>query len=209
LSKNEGSTLHSPFFQKIEKSEVSSNRHDRPEKLAGQSQHRLDVSPKRRVIMWVTQTYLGTVEPDAKLFIYYFFEEYAKEQKNFTDIVQQELEVLGEAFGDKVSLLMPNPRYAGRVEAEVRENMALWQSLRGNLPGLFLSRKPLVQLAPTDDGCIYIPFETNEPDQATAIIRRVRQIANETLEYDYAHQPAPSRKSFGGMLFDALELKPG
>jgi hypothetical protein len=24
--------------------------------------------------MWVTQTYLGTVEPDAKMFVYYLFE---------------------------------------------------------------------------------------------------------------------------------------
>ena len=27
--------------------------------------------------MWVTQTYLGTVEPDARVFVYYFFENKA------------------------------------------------------------------------------------------------------------------------------------
>lgn len=159
--------------------------------------------------MWVTQTYLGTVDPDAKLLVYYFFEDYAKEQKAFTAKVQQELESLGEAFGDQVSLFMPNPRYAGRVEAEVRENMTLWRSLRGNLPGLFLSRVPLAKLKPTDDGCLYIPFETANPKSAVAIIQRVRGIANETLQWAYEQQPAPAQKSIGGMLLEALELKPG
>ena len=98
--------------------------------------------------MCVTQTYLGTVEPDAKVFVYYFFEDYDPEQKRFTDRVQRELERLGELFGDQVSLLMPNPRYAGRIEAEVRENMALWTSLRGKFPGLFVSTLPLSKIAP-------------------------------------------------------------
>jgi len=159
--------------------------------------------------MWVTQTYLGSVEPDAKLFVYYFFEDYAKEQKRFTERVQHELESLGEVFGSQVSLLMPNPRYAGRVEAEVRENRELWQSLRGNLPGLFVSRKPMAKLKPVDDSCVYIPFETNDPENAAAIIRTVRGIANETLQWDYAHHVPPTKKSFGETFFDAIELKPG
>ncbi|MBS0368911.1 MAG: hypothetical protein JSS57_06910 [Proteobacteria bacterium] len=159
--------------------------------------------------MWVTQTYLGTVEPEAKLFVYYFFEDYAPEQKKFTERVQIELERLGEAFGDKVSLLMPNPRYAGRIEAEVRENRHLWESLHGNLPGLFISKKPLAQLKPTDDGCVYIPFETRHPDKAAKAIQEVRRIANETLHWDHVNNAGSPKKSFGGTFFEALELKPG
>lgn len=159
--------------------------------------------------MWVTQTYLGIVEPEAKLFVYYFFEDYQPAQKSFTARVQRELEALGEVFGDSVSLLMPNPRYAGRIEAEVRENKELWGSLRGNLPGLFLSRKPLSQLKPTDDGCVYIPFETTDPRKAAAVIERVRGIANDTLLWDFTHEAPPKARSFGRMLLDAVELKPG
>lgn len=159
--------------------------------------------------MWVTQTYLGVVEPDAKLFVYYFFEDYQPAQKNFTDRVQRELEALGEVFGDSVSLLMPNPRFAGRIEAEVRENRELWGSLRGNLPGLFLSRRPLSQLRPTDDGCVYIPFETIDPRQAAAVIGRVRGIANDTLAWDFAHEVPPRPNSFSRTLLNAIEVKPG
>jgi hypothetical protein len=159
--------------------------------------------------MWVTQTYLGHVEPDAKLFVYYFFEDYVREQKAFTERVQQELERLGEVFEDKVSLLMPNPRYAGRVEAEVREFRELWESLHGRLPGLFVSRKPLKSLKPTDDGCVYIPFETNDPDKAATAIQQVRGVANETMSWDFAHRPSPKSPSFGERLGEAIELKPG
>lgn len=159
--------------------------------------------------MWVTQTYLGHVEPDANLFVYYFFENYSCEQKTFTKQVQQELEKLGEVFGDKVSLLMPNPRYAGKIEAEVRRIRYLWESLRGNLPGLFVSRKPLKSLQPTDDGCIYVPFETRDPANAAIVIQRVRCMANETISWDFTHRLPPERPSFGERFGEAIELKPG
>lgn len=159
--------------------------------------------------MWVTQTYLGHVEADDDLCVYYFFEDYNREQKSFTERVQQELEHLGEAFGDKVSLLMPNPRYTGIVESEVREFRELWESLRDNLPGLFVSRKPLKNLKPTDDGCVYIPFETTDPDKAAAIIQRVRGIANETISWNFAHPSKPQCSSFSERLGEAIELKPG
>ncbi len=76
--------------------------------------------------MWVTQTYLGTVEPDVKVFIYYLFEDYNPDQTDFTNAVQFELEKMGAVFESNVSLLMPNPRYAARIEAEVRSIEKLW-----------------------------------------------------------------------------------
>lgn len=159
--------------------------------------------------MWVTQTYLGTMEPDAKLFVYYFFEYYNSEQKTFTQRVQRELETLGEVFDDKVSLLMPNPRYAGQIEAEMRKHDWNWFSLRGKLPGLFLSRKPIANLEPSDDGCVFIAFETQDAKGVAEVIQRVRGIANDTLNWDFATQHQPEAKSLGGKLVDALELKPG
>lgn len=159
--------------------------------------------------MWVTQTYLGNVEPDAKLFVYYFFEDYNPDQKAFTQRVQLELENLGEVFGDKVSLLMPNPRYSRQIEAEMRKYDWVWSSLSGKLPGLFLSRKPIVTLEPDDDGCVYIPFEKQDAKGVAEVIQRVRGIADNTLNWEFANQYQPEAKSFGGRLVDALEVKPG
>jgi|SRR5215213_2504894 len=159
--------------------------------------------------MWVTQTYLGTVEPDAKLFIYYFYEDYNPQQKTFTKRVQRELEALGDVYGDTVSLLMPNPKYAGQIEAEMRKYDWVWSPLKGNLPGLFLSRKPITALEPHDDGCFYIPFETRDAKGVAKVIQRVRGLADDTLNWDFANQPKPESKSFGGRILNALELKPG
>jgi hypothetical protein len=159
--------------------------------------------------MWVTQTYLGTVEPDAKLFIYYFFEDYNQGQKSFTNAVQRKLEELGELFGDKVSLLMPNPRSAGRIEAEVRENRALWSSLSGSLPGLFISKTPLVKLDMRQEGYLYIPFKNQTPAGAAEVIQQVRRMAGDTLSWEFASSEPPKQRSFGGRLLDAVELKPG
>ena len=161
--------------------------------------------------MWVTQTYLGTVEPDAKVFVYYCFEDYSRGQKEFTKRVQRELEHLGEVFGDKVSLLMPNPRYAGRIESEVRENEALWTSLSGGkLPGLLLSKVPLVKLDNERDECFFIPFETHDPKGVANVIQEVRRLAGDTLNWEFANRPPQvQRKGLGERFFDALELKPG
>lgn len=159
--------------------------------------------------MWVTQTYLGTVEPDAKIFVYYFFEDYQDKQNAFTQRVQRELEKLGEVFGEEVSLLMPNPRYAGRIEAEVRENKSLWMSVRGNLPGLFVSRVPLVRLGAIHNSCVYIPFESRDPLEAAKVIQQVRTLAGDTISWEFANPKPAKQRSFGGRLVDALEVKPG
>lgn len=161
--------------------------------------------------MWVTQTYLATVEPGAKLFIYYFFEDYDSEQKAFTDRVQKELEKLGEMYRDQVCLMMPNKRYANKVEGELlRFDSVDWQGLAGRLPGLFLSRKPLTQIQPGDDGQFYIPFKGKDPKSVADTIDRVRQLASDTLVWDHGHPPAPPEpEGAGKRLWDAVELKPG
>lgn len=159
--------------------------------------------------MWVTQTYLGTVEPDAKVFVYYFFEDYNRAQRQFTEHVQRELEVLGEAFGEKVSLLAPNPRYSGRIEAEMHENMPLWTSLRGKLPGLFVSTVPLSLVGRSHESSLYIPFATQDPVGVAAAVQEVRRLAGDMIAWEHANRTVPEHKAFGDRLLDAIELKPG
>lgn len=159
--------------------------------------------------MWVTQTYLGNVEQDAKLFVYYFFEDYNNEQKEFTNQIEQELGKLGEAYGDKVSLLMPNPSYAGRIEAEMRGyNDWIWSSLAGDLPGLFISPKPIKALEESDEGCMYIPFVGKDSKAVAEVIRKVRQIANNNLHWEFSNPYAKNSDSLVSRFIDALEIKP-
>lgn len=160
--------------------------------------------------MWVTQTYLGAVEPDATVFIYYFYEDYNDDQKYFTKQVQHSLEDLGEVFRDRVSLLMPNPRYAGRIESEVRENIELWQSLRGKLPGLFISTVPLVQVGEKDGDSVFVSFDTQDYKGVAEAIQKVRRIAGDYISYDHERRQAqPNSSSVFRRIFDAIELKPG
>jgi len=159
--------------------------------------------------MWVTQTYLGTVEPDAKLFVYYFFENYNDDQKLFTETIEEELGKMGEAYGDKVSLLMPNPRFTGRIEAEMRQHDWIWFSLAGELPGLFISQKPITKLTRDDGGCVFLPFTGQAPEDVAKVIQKVRSIANNTLNWDFSNPYEGDDKTFGDRFRDALELKPG
>lgn len=164
---------------------------------------------KRFLPMWITQTYLGAAEPDAKLFIYYLFENYNKEQRSFTQRIQRELEGLGEIFRSDVSLLMPNPRYAGRIEAEVRENRELWESLYRKLPGLLISTEPLAFTRGYGDDCLFIPFLGRDPKDVAFTIQKVRELASNKISWDFAQQSPPTRQTFLERLLESVELKPG
>jgi hypothetical protein len=159
--------------------------------------------------MWVTQTYLASVEPDARLFVYYMFEDYVSSQKRFTASVQRALEDLGEVFGDKVSLLMPNPRFAGRIEAEIRSNPDLWGLLRTKLPGLLISKVPLARFENDRDICVYIPFDSEHAAHVADVIQEVRRLTSDTLSWDFAKGSETKKATFGHRLLDALEIKPG
>ncbi len=155
--------------------------------------------------MWVTQTYLGTVEPDAEVFVYYFYLDYVTDQQRFTAQLQHELEELGEIFGGKVSLQMPNPRYAGRIEAEVRENRALWEALHPKLPGLFLSTSPLSRINAYDSSCFFVPLASG----VSHAVSQIKKLADEAITWGYQQQNQPKKPSLAERFFDSLELKPG
>jgi len=157
--------------------------------------------------MWVTQTYLGNVELDANFFVYYLYEEYNPDQKGLTENIQRHLEDLGEVYGDKVSLMMPNPRFAGRIESEVRDFPKLWMAVHEMLPGLLLSPVPLIKLKESLKGCKFIPFKSNDSKFLSSMIRSIRQLADSAIES--ANVSQAKKLSWLERLFNAIEIKPG
>jgi hypothetical protein len=99
--------------------------------------------------------------------------------------------------------------WADRIEAEVRENEALWGSFRGKLPGLFISRVPLARLKRSDDGCIYVSFKNTHPKVAADVVDEIRRLVDDTLSWDFAQRRVPPGESLAGAFFDAIEIKPG
>ena len=158
--------------------------------------------------MWVTQTYLGAVEPDADIFVYYLYLDYIPEQTQFTRRLQRALEDLGDVFGDKVSLLMPNPRYAGRIEAEVREIRPLWEAVYSKLPGLLLSTVPLTKITDYDETCLFVPFEHLDMAGLLAATDKIKRLADRTIAWKHKPIP-PNPPTLTERVLDALELKPG
>jgi hypothetical protein len=157
--------------------------------------------------MWVTQTYLGDVERDAKLFVYYLYEDYNSEQTDLTEAIQRHLEKLGEVYGDKVSLMMPNARFAGAIESQVRDFPKLWAEVRELLPGLLLSPVPLVELRASHKGCNFIPFKNGTPKHLANVVRSVRELADAAVSN--TAQESEEKPSWIRRIADAVELKPG
>lgn len=159
--------------------------------------------------MWITQTYIGNVEPQASIFIYYLYENYVAAQKEFTELVQLKLEGMGDAYNDKVSLLMPNPRYAERIESEVREIPALWKHVKPNLPGLLVTRVPLVKISALTKDCLFFPLAVDESlDKISETITEVRKITDDTL-FDISKSNEAGVLEKFKQLGDCIELKPG
>jgi len=156
--------------------------------------------------MWITQTYLGSVQEDASVFIYYLFANYVDEHVEFTRAVSRTLEDMGDAYRDSVSLQMPNPRYAGRVEAEVRENQPLWQEVCSELPGLLVATSPFTELQWPSDHCYFVSFKDQTPDDVARAIVAVRQLTDLALQETASSLP---RRSLKKGLADSLEIKPG
>ena len=156
--------------------------------------------------MWVTQTYLGSVEEDAGVFIYYLYEDYNQPQVAFTSAVQRALEEMGDTYQDTVSLQMPNPRYAGKIEAEVRKNVELWGEVSGKLPGLLVATAPFTRLTWPHHDCYYVPFIGRDQRAVAEAITSARLLTNANLQVK-SRGGEPS--GFGARLKDSLELKPG
>ncbi len=158
--------------------------------------------------MWITQTYLGNVEPDAHVFVYYLYEDYVNEQKQFTEKVQQDLERLGDAFDNDVSLLMPNPKYADKIESEVREIRPLWEHVKGALPGLLISTVPLTKIEGFTEECYFIPFDVRSRLMVTNTIQKARGLIDKELSIKRTHRDNEVKPAYR-RIGEAIELKPG
>ncbi|MBB1074234.1 hypothetical protein HUU62_07370 [Rhodoferax sp. 4810] len=159
--------------------------------------------------MWVTQTYLGTVEPEAKLFVYYLYEDYIPEQEAFTRTVQRKLESLGETYGNSVSLLMPNERYTAQIGGEMRKVEGLWKEVHGKLPGLLISTEPLSSFSPRTAEFTIVPFTRLSPESAADTIDKVRRLLDDQLHWNYEVAPSKGRPGVWSRIAAATELKPG
>jgi hypothetical protein len=157
--------------------------------------------------MWVSQTYLGNPDADAHIFVYYVYENYLSEQRSFTEDVQRGLEQLGQTYGNKVSLLMPNPQYTAEIEVELRGIRELWEAMKGKLPGILVTRRPLSEFNPNEE-LYLIPLDKRDPIGAAGVIEKVRRTLNEQLSHDFANRPS-EKKGWWKAFYDALELKPG
>lgn len=171
--------------------------------------------------MWITQTYLNSPEPNAKLHIYYLFEDYKDTHVKATLAVQRELEELSLVYTD-VCMLMPNVNSSARIEGELRANQALWQRLSDNIPGLVISRKPLEKLDYASDEIFFIRLNSqgfSENGMGLSVnskpfaqsIHELRKLVNDDLAWQYRELSRYEAEPNGiaKKVFEAVELKPG
>ena len=109
--------------------------------------------------MGVTQTYLGCPDPEAKLFVYYLWEEY-KEQEDVPKEIIKKLSSAGRAFGRGVTLFAPIPGAPARnlFRASFSRVRFFLGRNRPNTPCLFLTTKPIGDLDPHGDTDEYSVF---------------------------------------------------
>ena len=155
--------------------------------------------------MWLSQTYLGCPDPDARAFVYYLWEEYKGQQDVPPEIVER-LAGLGRAFGEKVSVFAPIPNAQHEIRSELRthEYDFFWSRIGPNTPGLLLTDKPLAR-ATQSHGDEYVFFPL--PKGGTA-----ESVANVFVSLHRACQEATGEKQIGASLLrtilDAVLLKP-
>lgn len=155
--------------------------------------------------MWITQSYLAPVEPE--VYIYYLFEDYNPNQSEFTKAVQNAMEKMGEQYNNDVSLLMPNPNYANKIEGEVRQIEPLWEHIYGTLPALLISTQPMAEINEDTQHCIYIPFEGSSPESVVETIKQARILTKQTLSESLKNRQN-IKHSWRKRLGESLQLKP-
>ncbi len=159
--------------------------------------------------MWVTQTYLGRPDREASAWVYYLYENYDPDQKCFTKQIERELQALGEIYGGNVTFMMPQQQYAATIEKQVRDHGLLWNELSGKLPGIFISKKPLCDVAFLDDDNYYISFGLGDAAAVRKVVSTIRSTIDGVLKEAQPAGEGPRRETFASRMFDALELKLG
>lgn len=164
--------------------------------------------------MWVTQTYLRSPDPKAKVHVYYLFEDYDPKQKSLTDAVQRELALLGQRYGRDVTLYMPEPSSINQIQRELRGIEQLWWNLHNRLPGLLILTTPLEDYCNKNLESFFLPLWVDEgpiaePKKLAEMIQRLTQITDDHLEWDFSRRQSDDKIPKISKLFDAIEMKPG
>ena len=151
--------------------------------------------------MWITQTYLGNPDQDARIFIYWMWEEYAGHAEAPADILKR-MQEIGRRFGERVTLMTPQPGEHVRISTEIQH--FLWRSLAGKTPGLLLLEKQIQELRPSDN-YLFFSMRDKNPDEVTAIFREIEDVCNEILD---KNDNAESHNKLIDRIFDAVQIRP-
>ena len=163
--------------------------------------------------MWVSQTYLGRPDPDAKVFVYYLWEEY-KRQTDVPKAIVDRLTEAGRAFGKDVSLFAPINGTQHEIRSEIRSQGYdfFWSEIGPNTPGLLLTDKPLGRFDPRADEYAFFPLPSRVVGNEDAITEVFRSLhaacASRLSQADTSAKPSPNGKP--GLLdtvYESAQLK--
>ncbi len=159
--------------------------------------------------MWVSQTYLGDVSPRSNVYLYYFFEDYAR-QEDVPSTIRRMLGDLGYSFDDRVSAFLPMNEYRGHIRKEMMGRFQkFWPTFQQKTPGIFLCRKPLSEFDPTKDEWLYFPITQatiTDDEAAREFFDNLHRLCSEIIEHRY-EDPKAQQSSFFKALYEAAQLK--
>jgi hypothetical protein len=130
--------------------------------------------------MWVSQTYLGCPDSNAKLFVYYLWEDY-KRQKDVPKSIVDRLVSAGRTFGDDVSLFAPISVTQHEIRSELRSQGYdfFWREIGPNTPGLLLTEKRLSKFEPHIDEYVFFKLPNSVPGNEELIESVFNSLHNE------------------------------
>ena len=123
--------------------------------------------------MYITQTYLGFVATNAKVYVYFLSEEYmSNQQKDLHDVFLKRAAELGLSTGSDIAVVLPvrgcEMNVLGDLDDEVGSPLQKFYSekIRNELPGLLVTCGP-IDTKEGLSGAIFFSFNTaNHPFRA-------------------------------------------
>ena len=160
--------------------------------------------------MWVTQSYLGDPDQDARVHVYYLFENYNSDQVEFSKSIERQLAHIGDQFGPKATILMPNPANAPRIHNEVvRLLEPLWHELQGQLPGLLVSTRKLTEIDLVEGNHQYFSLANCSEREAAEVVNEAHRLMWQITQHQQEGNAELERETAWQRLVDAIEVKPG
>lgn len=160
--------------------------------------------------MWVTQSYLGDPDQDAKVYVYYLFENYNSAQVEFSKSIERQLAHIGDQFGPKATILMPNPANAPKIQNEVTNLLKpLWHELQDQLPGLLISTRRITEINLIEGNHHYFPLADCSEQEAAEVIEEAHRLMWQIAQHRHNVNEEPDRDTLWHRLVGAIEVKPG